>query len=503
MSSFLTDKHVIIVGSGLGGLVCGYILAKNGFRVTVLEKNGQAGGCLQTFSRGGVKFETGMHYIGSMDRGQTLYKFFNYLSLLPDIQLSRLNTDCYDIISIGGQKFPFANGKENFVQTLAEFFPQEKENLQKYFDVVSDVAQKSPLYSLNFSNSPVFLNAGYIQQSANGFIESATDNSLLQSVLSGNVPLYAGVYGKTPLYIHALITHFYNNSAFRIVGGSDIIVRSLANSIKKMGGEVLTNKEVTKINCNSANAVSVSLKSGDTFSADFFISNTHPVRMLELLDTNLIRKAYRHRIQELSNTTGIFTVYIRFKKGTMPYLNSNFYFYKNENTAWNSVNYDPKAYPDSFLYMHQCTQSDQIFAEGAVLMAYMNFEEVERWKGTKTGSRGADYKDFKRCRAEEALLLLEKQLPGTINCIAEYYTSTPLTYFDYTGTERGSMYGVLRDCNYPVQTLVSQRTKIPNLFQTGQNINSHGILGVIIGAVITSGELLGINSVIEQVRACG
>ncbi|GHT17265.1 all-trans-retinol 13,14-reductase [Bacteroidia bacterium] len=498
----LSNKHIIIIGSGLGGLTCGYILAKNGFRVTVLEKNRQAGGCLQTFMRNGVKFETGMHYIGSMEKGQTLNKFFNYLNLLPDIKLSRLNTECYDIISIGGAKFPFANGKENFIEKLSAFFPQEKENLQKYFDVVSDVAQKSPLYSLNFSNSQVFLDTDNIQQSASDFIENTTDNKLLQSVLSGNVPLYAGIRGKTPLYIHALITDFYNKSAFRIAGGSDAIAQSLIKSIRKMGGEVRENAEVTKINCNATHVVNVGLKNGETLTADYFISNMHPVRMLELTDTPLIRKAYRHRIEGLQNTIGNFTVYIRFKKNAMPYLNSNFYFYKNEKTVWQSGNYDVKNYPDSFLFMHQCSHTDQQFSEGAILMTYMNFEEVAQWEGTKTGRRGADYEDFKRRHAEQSLLLLEKQLPGTIDCISEYYTSTPLTYFDYTGTECGSMYGILRDCNYPAQTLVSQRTKIPNLFQTGQNINSHGILGVIIGSIITSGELLGMDRIIEQIKQC-
>jgi all-trans-retinol 13,14-reductase len=47
---------------------------------------------------------------------------------------------------------------------------------------------------------------------------------------------------------------------------------------------------------------------------------------------------------------------------------------------------------------------------------------------------------------------------------------------------------------------VSQRTRIPNLFQTGQNINSHGILGVIIGAILTSGELIGVNTIVKQIK---
>jgi all-trans-retinol 13,14-reductase len=150
--------------------------------------------------------------------------------------------------------------------------------------------------------------------------------------------------------------------------------------------------------------------------------------------------------------------------------------------------------------MHQCAAENQEFAEGALIMAYMNFDDVAQWRGTKIEHRGADYQDFKRRRAEELLALLERQVPNTLANIETYYTSTPLTYLNYTGTECGSMYGILRDCSEPMQTLVSQRTKIPNLFQTGQNINSHGILGVIIGSIITSAELLGMNKIIGQIK---
>ena len=40
-------KKCIIIGSGLGGLSTGVILAKNGYEVTILEQAKQIGGCLQ------------------------------------------------------------------------------------------------------------------------------------------------------------------------------------------------------------------------------------------------------------------------------------------------------------------------------------------------------------------------------------------------------------------------------------------------------------------------
>jgi all-trans-retinol 13,14-reductase len=46
---------------------------------------------------------------------------------------------------------------------------------------------------------------------------------------------------------------------------------------------------------------------------------------------------------------------------------------------------------------------------------------------------------------------------------------------------------------------VPHKTKIPNLYLTGQNINSHGMLGVLIGTIITCSELLGASNIYHQI----
>ena len=98
------QKKVIIIGSGLGGLSTGAILAKNGYDVSVLEQNNQAGGCLQCFTRRGAKFETGMHFIGSAAPEQTLYKLMRYLEIDKEVTLSQLNTDGYDVVVLEGKR---------------------------------------------------------------------------------------------------------------------------------------------------------------------------------------------------------------------------------------------------------------------------------------------------------------------------------------------------------------------------------------------------------------
>ena len=44
---------VIIVGSGIGGLTCGALLSKRGYRVLVLEQHSQVGSYCSSFRRKG------------------------------------------------------------------------------------------------------------------------------------------------------------------------------------------------------------------------------------------------------------------------------------------------------------------------------------------------------------------------------------------------------------------------------------------------------------------
>ena len=119
---------IAILGTGLGGLVCGYILSKNGYKVLLLEKNAQIGGCLQTFKRFGVKFDTGMHYIGSMLEGQILHRLFSYLKLAEAVPISQLDKNGYDVFSINGQTYRYASGYEQFTETLCESFPNNSKD---------------------------------------------------------------------------------------------------------------------------------------------------------------------------------------------------------------------------------------------------------------------------------------------------------------------------------------------------------------------------------------
>lgn len=489
---------VVIIGSGLGGLVCADILSRNGMKVAVFEKHSVPGGCLQSFTRDGLRFETGMHYIGSMQPHEVLYRYFKYLGIADSLPLSRMDDGGYETVSYGGGRYLYAGGHERFVETLGGSFPDNVDDIRKYVKLCSDVTASSPMYSFGDHNNIALLNPEHVLRSVSETVESITGNEVLRNVLVGINPLYGGVRDVTPLYIHALIWDFYNKGAYRVVGGSDMIATLLCRSIEKMGGEIHTSAEVTAINSSEGVADSVTVKGIGKVECGTVISDIHPRLVLDLVEPHAFRKVYKERISSLDQTVSNFSVYIKFKPDTVPYLNSNFYHYGD--SVWNCSDYTDSSWPKNFLYMHQCQSDGQRFASHAIVFAYMNWADVARWEQTSVGHRGEEYLEFKERCKEKLLAALESEFPGTLACIEKCWTSTPLTYRDYTGTARGSMYGVLHDKSRLSQTTVSQRTKIRNLFLTGQNINSHGILGVTIGAILACSELLGFDNLVTQIK---
>lgn len=491
-------KKCVIIGSGLGGLSCGYIMARNGYAVTVLEQGAQIGGCLQCFRRNGVLFDTGMHYIGSMDTGQTLYAMARYLGIDKTLQLNRLDSLGYDVVSLRGERYYLANGRERFIDTLVSHFTECGKDLERYYDLVKHVTATMPIHTLS-RNIDFSASVSYQLCSVGDMINKNVRNPLLREVLGGISPLYAGEQWRTPFTTHALIADFYEQSAFRIVGGSEKIALSLKNSIESMGGQVLTRKRVMKILCDNSKACGVICSDGYSINVDVIISDIHPSATLQLVNSHLLRPAYRHRIANIRNTVGAFTVYLKFKKERVPYMNRNLYLYRGD-SVWNCAQYDEHSWPKFLLYMHFCHKQNPIFAETAEVITYMNYEDVRQWEQSKTGCRGDDYKEFKQRKAELVIQELEKECPELRGNIEAYYVSTPLTYRDYTGTPEGSMYGAAKDITTSMAGRVSHRTRIPNLLLTGQSITSHGMLGVLAGSIVTCSEVLSLNTIFDQME---
>jgi len=188
----------------------------------------------------------------------------------------------------------------------------------KYCDSVKEYCKKFPLYNLEQSDFDT-LEISFLEVNAKAHIASITSNSKLQNVLGASNSLYAGEGDKSPFYMHALIVNSYIESSYRCVDGGSQIARILTKYIFQNGGKILKHAEVKKMEMEGERLSHVTLADGREIKGERFISNIHPANMLDMLDTDRIRNAYRNRITGLENTVSVFIVNIVFKKHTFKF----------------------------------------------------------------------------------------------------------------------------------------------------------------------------------------
>ncbi|WES96067.1 NAD(P)/FAD-dependent oxidoreductase [Chryseobacterium arthrosphaerae] len=490
------EYDILVIGSGLGGLVSALVLAKEGLKVCVLEKNNQYGGNLQTFSRDKLIFDTGVHYLGGLSEGQNLNRFFSYLEIMDGLELQKMDEDGYDRISFGNEsvQYPHAQGYQNFVEQLSRYFPEEKENLENYCEEIQYVCSQFPRYHVIGKDH---YNEEILHLNTKRFIESVTQNKKLQSVLLGSNFLYAGDSENVPFYVHALTVNSYIQSAYKCVKGGSQISKLLIRKLREYGAEVHKHSEVTGFVFDENNILkSVQTKEGKEYSARQFISNIEIRATMKLIGEERLRKSFMNRVLSWKPISSCFSIYIVLKSQSLPNFNYNIYHYSSEEQVWNAFRYRKETWPETYMLSSTASKHHPEFAESLTAISYMDFEEVKEWENTfntvaDEHERGEAYEKFKLEKTEKMIEALEKKIPGLRHAIRRIYTSSPLSYRDYIGNFEGNMYGYMKSSENPLKTMVSPRTKIDNLFLTGQSVNMHGILGVTIGAFNTCAEMLG------------
>ncbi len=427
---------VIIIGSGFGGLACAHLLGQAGRRVLVLEAHWQPGGCLQSYQRKGHSFDTGLHYVGGLDEGQALHDIFQSLGLLH-LPWHRLDAEGFDHITVEGRTFRFAEGFDHFADVLAEDFPHQRTALRQYVDLLQGPDPDPSISAWQWLN------------------ETFSD-PLLIDVLAGSCLKTELRRESLPLLAFAHSQKSFIQSSWRLQGDSSLIVRSLTDDIRSMGGEIICRAEVQQLLEKDGRLTAARCSNGETYEADCFISDIHPAQALALVQNDKIQKSiYRRRLAMLENTAGMYTHSLLLKPQTLPYFNHNKFVYRG-GRVWD--------------------------------------EATERvMLSCRVPEDGTDYAailDLLTPLDTDPLPLAETVIPGLQDMISEQYISTPQTWQHFTHTPDGSAYGVRKDCRQPLLTMLSPSTPIPNLLLTGQNVMLHGLEGVAMTAIQTTELLL-------------
>jgi all-trans-retinol 13,14-reductase len=463
---------VVIIGSGFGGLACGCQLARTGKRILILERQAQPGGCLQSYRRKGISFDTGLHYIGGLGDGQPLNELFRQLGLLH-LPWQRLDANGFDQVTIGGQTFCFAEGYTAFVDQMSAYFPHERQALQTYVEMLQATALPENRAQL-------------IDTNAYQWLCDTFHDPLLINVLGGTALKMELRRESLPLFTFAHGQNSYRQSSWRLRGDGNLLVQALVDNLRSQGGNLVCNAEVESLSVEDGRIVAACCQNGTAYEADTFISDVHPALTFDWIKTpGVVKPLFRRRIQTLENTFGMFTVSLVLKAQALPYFNHNKFVFE-EPRVWEQ--------PAMDRVMVSCRIPDNgTYTRQVDLLTPMMWEQCRQWLGTSVGHRGNDYKAMKAEWAAQCIRLAERVIPGLSEMVEDCYTSTPLTWHDYTLTPDGSAYGIRKDCRQSMMTLLSPSTPVPNLFLTGQSLMLHGLEGVAMTAVDTLQKMTNAN----------
>lgn len=453
------NQEIIIIGSGLGALECAVYLSKAGFHVRVLEQQRQPGGCMQSYRRNGMDYDTGLHYVGGLGEGQVLHKTFSELGLL-DLPWQHLDPNGFDLVTIGNETFPFVEGYDNFYRTMADRFPSQKAGLRKYIDILRE--------------SDTDTSMQYADVNAWQWLNETFSDPLLIGVLSGTCLKMELNRDTLPLFTFAHGNASFIQSSWRLNAPGNVLVNHLVRKIEEYGGEVLCNRKVIELIENNGILTTAVCADGERYDADIFISDVHPSITIGLIkESRIVKGIYRRRMSAFDNTSGIFTCSLRLNT-TRFGANHNKYLYGTAADVW-----DRNGILISF------AQPDQID-----ILTPMPWEEVCEWQDTTIGRRGDDYIAFKAEKAQQLIAKAETLLPGLRDSVKEIHCSTPLTWRDYNSSPEGSAYGIRKDASNHLMTILTPRTPLPNLFLTGQNLMLHGIHGTSMTAYFTCKSII-------------
>ena len=496
-----TIKSAVIIGGGLGGLVSGALLAKEGVRVTIVEKNPVVGGGLMSFSRFGRVFDTGMHVVGGLNPGWNMHRLFSYLGVIDRFETEPMPLNCTDSVYVAedAATYNIAATAEGFIASLSQYFPHQHANLVNYVDAIGSIASQMPFFFLHSLRELPREYCDEFNMPVERFIAKYITDPKLQAVLSYINMFYAGRANCTPAYQHAIISTIYLGGQARFVGGSHHLARALSDVVTSNGGTVVTGQCVERLITHDGRITAVETADGSRYEADCFVSDIAPDALLGMLDNpRVMPKAYRKRVGALKHSGSAFTLNIALRKSSFAYLPHTGYFMARYSDVWNHGHADN--WPSGFLYMTPPVENQGQWAEKMMVTVPMDWSMVEKWKDTTVGHRGDDYKQWKRQCADTVLGCLESVFPGFGNTIEAIDTASPLTIRDYVGYTYGSMAGFMKDYQSVSMSMMSTRTKVPNLFLTGQNIHLHGFCGVSLTAIRTCEAILGMDTIINKLN---
>ncbi len=468
------DYDVIIIGSGMGGLVTATQLAAKGAKVLVLEKYLIPGGSAGYFEREGYRFDVGASMIfGFGTEGTT-----NLLTRALDAVNMTLET-IPDPVQIhyhlpNNLELKVHKNYDKFIEELTAKFPHEKVGIRRFYDECWQVfnclnamellSLEEPRYLMRVFFQHPFACLGlvkYLPQNAGDIARRYISDTELLKFIDMECYCWSVVPAeKTPMINAGMVFSDRHYGGINYPkGGVGTISEKLVEGLEKLGGEIQYKARVTNILMERGRAVGVKLADGKEYRAKRIVSNATRWDTFEkLLPKNELPKKEEKWQQRYEKSPSFLSLHLGVKSEVLPIGTECHHILleqwetmeDEQGTIFVSIPtlLDPSLAPPDHHIIHTFTPS------------YM-----KEWEGLSS----QEYQRQKEASASRLIERLDKVFPGLIDGLDYQEVGTPRTHRRFLGRNQGT-YGPIPSRKLPgLLAMPFNRTVIPGLYCVGDS----------------------------------
>ena len=452
------EYDVIVIGSGLAGLTCSNMLARNGHSVLLLEQHHQLGGLAAWFKRkGGHIFDVSLHGfpVGMI---KTCRKYWTPEIADMIVQLKGIRFD--------NPQFSFTTtfDREDFTRILQERFKIPRENIEAFFNTARD---------MNFYDDQTMTSRELFEKFFPGHDDVV--RMLMEPIAYAN-----GSTLDDPAITYGIVfSNFMSKGVYTVRGGTDKFIEKMKAELIKNGVDIMTKCPVERIIVEEKKVAGV-VTDGKAIKCKAVVSNgnlkstIHKLVGDEHFSESFIEKARKVRLNNSSCQ-----VYIGIKKGEeFDYIGDLLFTSvaeKFDSVKLRSRNITSRTFS---IYYPETRPSSDMYS--IVSSTNANYED---WANLSQ----EEYRASKKELIESTLDALEKYIPGIRSKIDWVEAATPKTFQRYTLHECGASFGTKFE---GLKISMGLPEEIGGLFHTGSvGIIMSGWLGAANYGVIVANNV--------------
>lgn len=457
----------VVIGAGLGGLVCALEMQKNGMNVCIVEKRPVAGGYAHHFRRGSHRFDASLHHLGGLDKEGMTRKLLEPLGVLDLMEFERPDNIIVSVFPDITYRVP--NQADKAVEYLGKIFPGNKEGLKKLFEYsvkLKDHVIGPVLYRDFAVPMEEMLPVENIDATFNDLLKRYVSDERLLAIL-GQLWMYLGLPpgASSANFSNCVFASGFVEGGHHLKGGSESLVNALVSRFEREGGTLILRNGVSSIESLEKQTVGVTLLDGSIISTPFIAANVSPLDIFPgLVDADQLSPIFLHRLKEMEPSCSAYATYLGLdcppEDLGVP----------RGNTFINHGNDFTAAYKDcmegNLEKTDWCLSSSEdadLAPEGKGGLAIVEITATGDWMDLGDD----DYRHRKSETRQRLLDKYEKQYPGLKEHCEVIQFGTPRTLRRFSSNAGGSLYGFAQTPDQSNNRRISNRTPIAGLYLCG------------------------------------